>query len=102
MEENHQLLAVKGERHPICDMRPTRAIAVRGERVTTAPQIICKVNNKTSDLDWYYSRHNQKLEFLVCDSVVVLCMPFTKTCPSHSIDLNILTVRYFGQFDILD
>ena len=41
VEENHQLLAVKGERHLICGMRRTRATAVRGEPVTTAPQIIC-------------------------------------------------------------
>ena len=33
------------------------------------------LNSKTNDLDWYYSRHNQKLGFLISD---LLFTPFVK------------------------
>ena len=33
------------------------------------------LNSKTTDFDWYYSRHHQKLKFLICD---LLFKPFEK------------------------
>ena len=34
------------------------------------------LNSKTTDLDWYYSRPNQKLKFLIRDLIFML---FVKT-----------------------
>ena len=37
------------------------------------------LNAKTTDLEWYYSRHNQKLKFLISNFLFV---PFVKKKPS--------------------
>ena len=39
------------------------------------------LNGKTTDLDWYYSRHNQKVKFLIGDSLFV---SFVKKIPDYT------------------
>ena len=47
------------------------------------------LNSKITDLDWYYSRHHQKLKFLICD---LLFTPLVKDSLEPRVYLNKDTV----------
>ena len=59
----------------ICTGNHLHLVSIEYQESTRAEQLICFLNSKTTDLDWNYSRHNQKLKYLIRD---LLFMSFVK------------------------
>ena len=50
------------------------------------------LNGKTTDVDWYYSRHHQKNKFLVYD---LLSKPFVKDSNGGEGQSHVATIVFF-------